>query len=413
MLPPLCASLASSLLLLQLGEQATSPAADCVPSGGAIDLSGAELASIGAAGTGGPWESWLERISLWGYAAAAYIDTGGTGTRPDGAFLVPDATLFLEATVSEQGSVFVELLLERNNTIEYEGLDTGELYLRWRNVLGASEGDGIGVKVGRFDIPFGEDYLYFDSVDNLLITNSAAFPYGFDEGLLAYGELGALGWIASIMNGSAERGTSDGAAKSWALKLHAEPLERLQLSASGMTTGEVHQSAVELSGYYLSAVGCYGPSSVGTSPSDTVRAHLWEADALLAGERWQVRAGFGQAFLDDEVSFFDRDLSYFLLEPLFRITPGLYVALRYSEIGTYSSTEGYRLDGAFTAGGDELGYDTRRLGRAALALGWILGPNATVKMEVGRDHFDLIDGSPFDPENDERTYFGAEIVLAF
>jgi hypothetical protein len=409
----LLASLAASLPLLQTGGAEGSLAADSTPGYGAIDLSGEELPALPGEGSDAPWQSWLERISLWGYGAAAYADTGGTGAHPDGAFLVPDATLFLEALVTARSSFFLELLLERNNSIEYESVDIGELYLRFRDVLGEEGEDRLGVKAGRFDVPFGEDYLRFDSVDNPLITNSAAFPYAIDEGLLAHGELGGLGWITSVSNGSQDSSSSDGPAKSFALKLYGEPLEGLYLSASGLTTGEVHQSALLLSGYYLSAVGCYGPSTVGTSPSDTVKAHLWEADAALGGERWQLRGGFGQAFLDDEVSFFDRDISWFEVEPLFRITPQVYVAARYSAIGTSSDDEGYRFDGAFTGGGDELGYDTHRLWRVSLALGWTPNPNLTFKLEAGRDGFDLIDGSPFEAENDERTYFGGEIVLAF
>ena len=40
------------------------------------------------------------------------------------------------------------------------------------------------MKLGRIDIPFGDEYLWQDAIDNPLITNSAAYPYGWDEGIL-------------------------------------------------------------------------------------------------------------------------------------------------------------------------------------------------------------------------------------
>ena len=79
-------------------------------------------------------------------------------------------------------------------------IQTGEAYLHFRDLpLGKQS---IGFKAGRIDIPFGEDYLRQDSFDNPLITHSAAWPYGWDEGFLLYGKYHGLGWVTSITDGS-------------------------------------------------------------------------------------------------------------------------------------------------------------------------------------------------------------------
>jgi hypothetical protein len=54
-----------------------------------------------------------------------------------------------------------------------------------------------------------------------------------------------------------------------------------------------------------------------------------------------------------------------------------------------------------------------RLRRLSAGLAWEQNPRATWRAEVGKDWFDLIDGSPFDDENDERLFFAIEVVLAF
>ena len=40
-----------------------------------------------------------------------------------------------------------------------------------------------------------------DASDNPLISNSGAYPCGYDEGMVAYGTLKGLGWIASLTDG--------------------------------------------------------------------------------------------------------------------------------------------------------------------------------------------------------------------
>jgi hypothetical protein len=87
--------------------------------------------------------------------------------------------------------------------------------------------------------------------------------------------------------------------------------------------------------------------------------------------------------------------------------------LRYSEIGSFVDDDGYRFSGKPIAEAETLGFDTSSLRRLSAALRWFVNPHVAVKAEVGQDRIELIDVSPFDDENDERLYFGVELVASF
>ena len=92
----------------------------------------------------------------------------------------------------------------------------------------------------------------------------------------------------------------------------------------------------------------------------------------------------------------------------------IYSALRYSEIGTYDAAEGYHIGGEFMAAGNEaFGYDAKRLQRSSLGLGWKLNPRVLFKLEVGRDRFEVIDVSPFEPDGEDRDFYVVEVAVSF
>jgi hypothetical protein len=161
-------------------------------------------------------------------------------------------------------------------------------------------------------------------------------------------------------------------------------------------------------------VGAGGASSVGASPSGKVDARLYELDARFTpAKAARLDLTFGQAWIDDPRDPFDRQLTWFSVQPLYQLSARLHAALRYSEIGTYDADEGYRIDGEFLAGGEEaFGYDVRRLQRLSLGLGWKPNPRTCVKVEAGNDWFATIDASPFEPGND-RESFVVELAVSF
>ncbi|MEM8713108.1 MAG: hypothetical protein AAGG01_19340, partial [Planctomycetota bacterium] len=160
-------------LVLQTGEG--SP--------GIIDLSEDEYDSVVEFSETSPALPFsLGNIQFSGFIAAGWFETGDDGARPADSFEIRQSHFFAEAEVWENVSVFAELRLVPQGEDTNPGPLTGELYAHFRNVAGNQQDTNLGLKVGRVDLPFGEEYLWQDQNPNVLISPSAAFPYGFDEG---------------------------------------------------------------------------------------------------------------------------------------------------------------------------------------------------------------------------------------
>lgn len=361
--------------------------------------------------------NWFENFQISGFGSFSYIATGDAGTRPEGGFLIKEASLFVEADTWKNTALFFEIQTNRLGDDKTKWLRTGEVYVHLRDVFPEWEGSKMGVKVGRMDLPFGEEYLMQDANDNPLISFSAAYPYGWDEGVLIYGDYQGLGWAASVMDGTDERSVEDDSSKTYNAKLWANPIEPLYLSASVMVSGKTAKSALEFGGSHFRPVGNSRVSTAGSSASQLVEAFLWEVDAkysfgenLDSGSLW---LSYGEASLDDQDSTFDRDLRWLVIEPIWYLTESVYLAGRYSEIGTFDSQRGYHFDGKTTAGGNSaFGYDVKSFQRISIGLGWWINQRTSLKIEYSKDDFKLIEASPFSPENDERDMFGIEITTA-
>ncbi|MBI1925609.1 hypothetical protein HYR99_15315 [Candidatus Poribacteria bacterium] len=386
-----------------------------------IDLSGKELPSLpeGAA-THVLARPWYQNIEISGFGASSFLKLGAAGMMPIGGFVIKDASLFVEAEAWENISFFFELQTNVLLLDDWLSVRTGEAYAHFRNVLRSKRGDFMGVKVGRIDIPFGEEYLWTDSSDNPLISHAVGFPWLWDEGIAIYGKIRGVGWVASITDGAFARSIDDNSDKALTAKVYGTPWRPLYLSASFMRNGETARSALYWGGNCFQPMGArvHGepvPSSAGTSPSQGVDIILYELDAKYRfKDRADVEFAFGQAFINDAIDAFDRNLAWFSVQPRYSFTRKIYGILRYSEIGTYDADKGYLLDGGFLAGGYEaFGYDTKRLQRYSLGLGWKPNPRTAFKLEVGRDRFEVIDISPFHPGKDDRDFFAAELVLSF
>jgi hypothetical protein len=148
-------------------------------SGSGVDLAPHELASLdSSASTDQLARPWYENFELWGFGAFTYLDTVRRALTPEGGFLVKEATLFVQANVWEKIAFFCELQTNRLGEDEQVPVRTGEVYAHFRDLYRSDAGSYVGVKVGRVDIPFGDEYLVQDSIDDPLISLSAAYPYG-------------------------------------------------------------------------------------------------------------------------------------------------------------------------------------------------------------------------------------------
>jgi hypothetical protein len=251
-----------------------------------------------------------------GFAAFDLLATGKHGKNAEGGFIVKETTIWIEPQVWDDISVFFELQVNRLAKDDSLAARTGEVHVHFRDVWKSECGGTLGIKVGRIDIPFGEEYLWQDSIDNPLITQSAAYPYGFDEGVLLYGSTAdGLGWLLAVTDGTDERSIEDEWDKAVNVKFYGSPSENFYLSSSFMRNGRAAKSAFEFGGSHFQPVGASHPSTLGLSPSSLVDALLYEVDAKLSCDNGAyIAMSFGQAFQDDNVNAFDRKFLWYSLQ---------------------------------------------------------------------------------------------------
>lgn len=409
-------SIEEELRLLRERVNALEGRLEVEDSAGRVDLSDNSILRLPPPAAEHPLAlPWYQNVDVWGFGAMGFLDSGDLGTRPNGGFLVKEATVFVEARAWKNMSVFMEVQTNRLAKDDDLFVRTGEAHIHVRDLWKNDRGDSIGLKLGRVDIPFGEEYLSQDAPDNPLITQSAGYPYGFDEGLVLYGTHSGVGWVASLTDGTDARSEEDHESKAVALKVYGNPLDALYLSASFMDNGKAGKSAFEFGGSHFQPVGASHASTLGDSPSAMVNSKLWEVDAAVTlTESAEIDLSFGVAHVNDSDDRFDRHFSWFSVQPKYQISDDVYAVLRFSEIGTSDATDGYHFDGKILAGGNAaFGYDAQRLQRASAGLGWTPNPRALLKLEVGRDRFKLIDGSAFSTSGSDREFFGLEFVLSF
>lgn len=403
----------------KMGMAPAPPAAVTPP--GRVLLGAEEVSSVPAAEEAENVlaRPWYKNIRIDGFGAGGFVTTGGKAVKQRGSFLNYEATVNIDAQVWEDVRYFHEIQTVRLGDENTKFARTAEVYVHLKDVfttLFGHAGMNVGLKIGRMDIPFGEDYLTQDVIDNPLITFAAAYPYGWDEGLVLY----STNWILAVMDGHDDRAFEDNKSKFVSLKLYGQPTEKLYLSVSGFYNGESSASAWEFGGSHFRPVGAGSlNSALGSSGSGTVDAYSYEVDAKYNfGEDRYLKAQFGHAFVDDDNERFDREIYYFQVEPKWNLGPRFdhkwYLVGRLSAVGTFHDEEGYAFDGKPFAGGNSaFGYDTKALYRYAFGLGYWPNPRTLIKAEYSRDDFRLIDGTRKDGGSDGRDFAGIITAVKF
>ncbi len=379
-----------------------------------VDLSGRQIRSINENPDAQTPQArdWFRRVDVWGYVSATYLQTTHGGSRPRGSAAVDQASLFLSAEVDDNVSAFFEIQTDRFQTNQTFDVHVGEVYARVKHALRLDGEQWLGVKVGRFDIPFGESYLHDDSPDNPLIGTAVSHTYDVDEGILAYGKWHGIGFVGAFSDGNSDRQSSGEPSKAVTAKIYGDLLPWLYASGSVLNSGRTDSSAIYLGGIWLDQVGAFGNSTAGQSPSTGVGVTLAELD-LRAGvpnrATLVMNAGYGRL---RDVEPFDRTLYWFSLEPTVALCETLDATLRYSEIGTYSDTEGYQFSGRPFANADSpYGYDLSRLQQLEVGLAWRPQRGTIVKGEFGFDRLQAIDTCPFAGET--RWFVALQFVVSF
>lgn len=388
-----------------------------------VDLTGDELPALTANEPDAPplVRPWYDKLDITGFGSAGYLDSDGHGTHPEGGFVVKESALFLEAEAWENVSILWEIQVTPELQDDRVSFETGELYAHVRDLWRSDRGDYLGVKLGRIDIPFGEEYVWGDSPENPMISHTVGFPWLWDEGLLVYGFLGGVSWVTSVTDGVMSRSINESASHAFNVKVGGRPVKPVNVTVSAMWNGDTPMSALYMGKTCFQPVGArvHGqnvPSALDASPSETVDVALLQGDATVTGPGGAALwLSLGRGTLDDAVDAHDRPLGWFAAQ----LRVGLplahtYAVARYSEFGTYDDEKGYLVGGGFLSDGrSAFGYDVRRMRRASAGVGWRPNPNTVLKIELGQDRFNVIEASPLDATSGDLVYSAAELVVTF
>ncbi len=389
-------------------------------------------------------EDWFRRFHLSGNADIAFLSGEKRSSEDEGRFVVDNARLFIDVDLASNGRVGdVYLFDSASFYFEWELYnfatfinDAASLNVRFDHLFGL---EGINMRAGRMPIPYGEEYVRFSEQrpENPLIGFSAAAPYFWDEGIEFFGsnEEGSLRYILAVMDGDIATNQNSDRQPQLALKLSGRPTDWLELSASGLHTGKLGSngnpgfSAIVFSfapispfGFQSNVTNFQDGAPIPDDPDlelETVNAA--EVDAILShpdvGHVW---LGFGLVAIRTEGdSTYDRDLRYGVGEVVYELghldeaLRKLYVAARYSAIGTFDSDEGYFLP--TTNDGDDLGYNTESVSILSLGVGCRLSDNINLKTEYDWYEFDVVSGVPGSIRNQagDRNFFGVALSVSF
>ncbi len=381
-------------------------------------------------------------VRLGGHGLIGWFNGEENSVFDTAGFQIWDARLFVDAELARDVRLDerpvardIGLLFEWNLVrIGNQFNDIGDLYVDFRELAGNR---WFNAQIGRFQLPIGENYKRFGrgASTNPFITNSVGGPWWWDEGLKLFGEdeHGRFGYVASLTQGEgffAMNGDSD---LQTTLKLFTRPAEWIELSVSGLRSGELGSAEHEANGSLW--LGETWPYPIGDDtdvptfqdglavpdgPEEYKNVTLLGTDAILhVGPNARLWLGGGAVSLNAENSgVYDRGLTYWIAELLLEgrlVSAALdpfYLALRANGLGTYDSDRGYMLDFRFA---ETVGYNMKALNAYSLALGWRLSRGVTLRAEYTLLELDLVRGVT--PEiraaADRTNFFGAAVGVDF
>ncbi|HEX4265033.1 MAG TPA: hypothetical protein VH597_11895 [Verrucomicrobiae bacterium] len=343
------------------------------------------------------------KVHLSGEGGVGIFESGSDGASPNAEFRVDEAKLFVDAQVWNDVYAFAELNLATREEPDVE-LHLGELYVDVEDIskLWGKSGQ-LNARIGRLDIPFGEEYITRDVIDNPLISHSLADFWGVDEGLEIYGTLGKFNYVAAVQNGGIPDTRDFNADKSVTGRLSYDLNPHFHFSVSGMRTGDLNAKNDMLSAQWF-AGGFFRPIGAGT----LFHANLVEADA-----EWHLRHGHLRAFGgyihyndNDPAANNARDVYYYSVEGVHDIYGKLYAGARFSQI---FAPGGFPI----VANGDMNNYLfgplTDRLWRLSLGLGYRWNEHFVLKTEYTLERGREIGGG----NRNHEDLFATEAVFGF
>ena len=307
---------------------------------------------------------------------------------PHAGFAIGPLTAVVDADVSDRFSVLWEI--RTFNSAAYTGL----LYARADRLFGL---EGVNAELGRVQIPFGEEYIRaYYPIDNPLVTNTVAFPWGYDVGAKLFGEAAdkRISWDAAVLNGSEKTNATDGDQRSFAGRVRFKPVKGLQATLSALTTGRNGSDAASTPGKAALEIGGYNVGALGSS--NEVSAQAYGADLVIGSgspdELW-LSGGFVGVRRPADASGrnMNRNLWYGSAEGRHDFTSKLYAAARWSFLKSDvkdGTAEPIEAANGWDAG--SLSGEVSEVDRLSVGVGWRVDPRAVVKLEYAADYAALL-----------------------
>lgn len=347
-----------------------------------------------------------KEIRVSGEVGVGFFKTRSNGAFPHAEFRVDEARLFVEAPVWKNVYFFTGLELTTRESRD-NNMHIGEMYVDIEDLFALGRHQRVNLRIGRFNIPFGDEYLSRNVMANPLITHSVADIWGIDEGVQIYGSFGPVQYNLAVQNGGADTQHDYNRDKSVTVRLSYDPTQSLHFSASAHRTGKLDVaedsvSEIWFGGEYL------GP--VGRLPAtQTFQASLVDLEAKWQWRQGYVSAAVGVMHIDDDRPAADdsRRAHFYSIEGVQQLTQKLFVATRFGEIHVDG---GYPLVGLGDYG--KLYYrspPTKNLQRISLGLGYRFAEPLVWKIEYSQERGYFITHLP--RYNEEM--FSTELGLKF
>src|SRR5205823_1808974 len=268
----------------------------------------------------------LGKVHLSGEGGAAFFHSGSHGPFPNSEFRIDEAKLFIEAPLWKDVYFFSEVNITTRESMD-EFMQIGELYIDLENLSRFWNRDGwLNLRVGRMDIPFGEEYQTRDAIDNPLISHSLTDIWGVDEGLEIYGSIAKFQYALAVQNGGHPALRDFDPDKSIALRIGYDPTKRVHLSLSAMRTGALAVNGDTFSELWF---GNALIRSLDNANATTFQANLLEADAQVRWSKGYLKGAGGYVKYNDNGSAdLQREIYYYYIEGLHHFLPKFYAAGR-------------------------------------------------------------------------------------
>lgn len=337
----------------------------------------------------------LGKINFGMEGGLAIFRSESRGLYPNAEFRVDEAKLFVEAPIWKDVYFFSELnITTREDPNTY--LQAGELYVDFENLsrLWNKEGQ-LNLRVGRMDIPFGEEYLTRDAIDNPLISHSLSDIWGVDEGIELYGSLASVQYVVAVQNGSRPVLRDYNVDKSIAGRLGYKPTRWLHLSASAMRTGAIAVTGDKFSELWFGNDFLRSHGAPGTTRFE---ANVFEADVRVRWPNGHVSAAGGYLKYDDNdpLANNQREVYYYYVEGVQHLTTQLYAAARWSQV---VAPDGFPIVGDGDPKTYSLNTFTEDLWRLGLGVGYRFSPNLLLKAEYTFNQGEELGGAERRHEN--------------